>query len=100
MQYEWDEQKAASNFRKHKLTFEDGVAVFDDPAHVIIEASRERDREVRSKAIGTFKGAVYVVVFNSRQSAPDYLRSPRQCEGEEGLWSSLEGPPPMRASIA
>ena len=66
MEYEWDEQKAASNFRKHKLTFDDGVAVFDDPAHVIIEASRERDREVRSKAIGTFKGAVYVVVFTVR----------------------------------
>jgi len=28
--FEWDETKAASNWRKHRVTFEDAMSVFDD----------------------------------------------------------------------
>jgi len=30
MNYEWDENKAASNLRKHDILFSDAVAVFED----------------------------------------------------------------------
>lgn len=30
MNYEWDENKAASNLRKHGILFSDAVAVFED----------------------------------------------------------------------
>lgn len=29
--FEWDEKKAASNFRKHGITFEEATFAFDDP---------------------------------------------------------------------
>ena len=29
--FEWDARKAAANFRKHGVTFEDGSSVFFDP---------------------------------------------------------------------
>jgi uncharacterized DUF497 family protein len=31
MQFEWDENKAASNLSKHGVTFEEAVTVFGDP---------------------------------------------------------------------
>ena len=31
MIYEWDEDKALANLRKHKIDFVDAVGVFDDP---------------------------------------------------------------------
>jgi uncharacterized DUF497 family protein len=29
--FEWDDKKAASNRRKHGITFDDATQVFDDP---------------------------------------------------------------------
>ena len=31
MRFAWDEQKAASNFVKHRISFEEAATVFDDP---------------------------------------------------------------------
>ena len=31
MQFEWDEQKAASNLNKHGVSFEEALTVFGDP---------------------------------------------------------------------
>jgi len=31
VQFEWDRKKAANNFRKHKVSFDEAVTVFYDP---------------------------------------------------------------------
>ncbi|MGQ9905057.1 MAG: BrnT family toxin [Anaerolineae bacterium] len=31
MEFEWDPQKVARNFRKHKVSFTEAATVFDDP---------------------------------------------------------------------
>jgi hypothetical protein len=31
MHYEWDEEKAIANLRRHKIDFADAIGVFDDP---------------------------------------------------------------------
>jgi uncharacterized protein len=31
LDFEWDEAKAARNFKKHKISFEEAKTVFDDP---------------------------------------------------------------------
>ena len=33
--FEWDENKAASNYRKHGIKFENAVHVFDDPLRIL-----------------------------------------------------------------
>jgi len=48
--FEWDEAKAAENQRKHGVSFEEAVTVFDDPLFVLREASR--NEEPRDAAIG------------------------------------------------
>ena len=37
LKFEWDERKAIANFRKHKVSFDEGKTVFNDPFSVTIE---------------------------------------------------------------
>jgi uncharacterized DUF497 family protein len=34
MEFEWDEEKAASNLAKHGVSFEEAKTIFDDPLYV------------------------------------------------------------------
>ena len=48
--FEWDEAKATENQRKHGVSFEEAVTVFDDPLFVLQDASR--NKEPRDAVIG------------------------------------------------
>ena len=37
MKYEWDEQKAKINLKKHKISFENAKEIFCDSFHLSIE---------------------------------------------------------------
>jgi uncharacterized DUF497 family protein len=64
--FEWDPAKAKLNFRKHRVRFEEAVAVFDDPYAIAIadeaEASEERFVGIGMGALGR----VLVVVYTYR----------------------------------
>ena len=34
MDYEWDQEKAASNLEKHGVSFEEAATAFDDPLYI------------------------------------------------------------------
>ena len=34
MDYEWDQEKAASNLEKHGISFEEAASVFSDPLYI------------------------------------------------------------------
>jgi uncharacterized DUF497 family protein len=49
MRFEWDPVKAASNIRKHGVSFDEAVTVFKDPLAFIFDDethSAEEDREI------------------------------------------------------
>jgi uncharacterized DUF497 family protein len=49
MKFLWDKEKAATNLKDHRVSFEEGSTVFDDPLAVIFpdeDHSIEEDREV------------------------------------------------------
>ena len=48
--FRWDESKAAENQRKHGVSFEEAVTVFDDPLFVLQDASRRQEQ--RDAVIG------------------------------------------------
>jgi uncharacterized protein len=59
--FEWNEAKASENQRKHGVSFEEAVTVFDDPLLVLQDASR--NEEQRDAAIGfSFIGRLLTVV--------------------------------------
>lgn len=67
MRFEWDENKAKSNFLKHGIQFEEAVTVFADPYLMFTEDSSHSQGEERKWAIGEMEdGSIVVVVFTMR----------------------------------
>ena len=59
--FEWGEAKAESNRRKHGVSFDLAIQVFDDP-NVIAEQDRIVDGEARWRSIGMAAGVAVLVV--------------------------------------
>lgn len=65
MDYEWDEEKATANLRKHEVDFADAVGVFDDPRALSMRDTTPH--EERFIAVGAdFLGRILVVVYTYR----------------------------------
>lgn len=65
--FEWDNQKAFANQRKHDLSFETACEVFFDPFLVVLEDTEEVDDELREKLIGmTRDWRIVLVVYVMR----------------------------------
>jgi uncharacterized protein len=65
--FEWDEHKAQSNLRKHKISFQEAVTVFHDPLVATIPDPDHSSDEERLVAIGySNKHRLLVVVFTER----------------------------------
>ncbi len=66
MEFEWDDRKNASNFRKHRLSFEEAIAVFDDPHQVEWICSDPEDDEERCLIVGRLGWNIISVVYTER----------------------------------
>ncbi len=64
LRFEWDPAKAASNLRKHGVSFETAVRVFFDP-HALMELDRIDDGEERWRTIGVVDGVVMLLVAHT-----------------------------------
>jgi hypothetical protein len=62
MRFEWDEEKNATNIRKHNIDFVDVPTIFNGPMVVALD-EREDYREDRWIGIGFLRNIVAVVVF-------------------------------------
>ena len=47
LDYEWNPKKAASNLRKHRVSFEEGATVFGDPFGLTYDDPDHSQRETR-----------------------------------------------------
>ena len=53
MKFEWNPEKAASNIRKHGISFDEAVTVFKDPLAFIFDDLTHSEQEHREIIIGT-----------------------------------------------
>lgn len=65
-EFEWDDDKAASNAKKHGVTFEQARSVFRDPFAVELLDDRQAYFEERYILIGMSTANVLVVVYTER----------------------------------
>jgi uncharacterized protein len=84
--FEWDDAKAASNFAKHGLAFNEAIRLFNDPEHVVVATFRELDNESRFKAIGRIGARLYTVVFTRRGELKRIISARRSNAPEEKLY--------------
>ncbi len=67
--FEWDEEKAKANLKKHRVGFDEATTVFTDPYSMTIHDPDHSSDEQRYIDIGTSdKGRVLVVVYTERGS--------------------------------
>jgi hypothetical protein len=62
--FEWDDQKADLNFRKHGIRFVDAARVFDDPLAVAAQ-DRVENSEQRWQTIGMAGGYLLLLVSHT-----------------------------------
>ena len=62
--FEWDEQKAQVNLRKHGIGFIDAVRVFDDPLAVTVQ-DRIENGEQRWQTVGMAGGYLLLLVAHT-----------------------------------
>ena len=67
--FDWDEEKARANLRKHKVSFEEAETVFDDPLSITISDPDHSKSERRFLDIGESEnGRIIVVSYTQRGS--------------------------------
>ncbi|HHT9105053.1 MAG TPA: BrnT family toxin [Candidatus Wujingus californicus] len=67
--FEWDEEKAKENLRKHKIDFTEAKTIFNDPFSITITDPEHSIGEYRYVDIGqSSKGQILVIVYTDRMS--------------------------------
>ncbi len=67
--FEWDENKAAENLKKHKVSFDEAKTVFGDPLSLTIHDPDHSLEEARFIDIGqSLQGKLLVVVYTEREN--------------------------------
>ena len=61
LSFEWDDEKARENIRKHKVRFETAAKVFADPDYVEYPDEAHSDDEIRYKVVGMVESLLLVV---------------------------------------
>ena len=78
MRFEWDEEKAQENLKRHKVTFERAQQIFDDPRSVPFEDLEHLTiDETRYAMIGMSSIGLLFVAFTYREDAIRFFSARR-----------------------
>lgn len=64
--FEWDDDKAAENWRRHRVSFEQATLALGDPFSIEWLDTREAYGEDRIVLVGMSQGRVLTVVYTER----------------------------------
>jgi len=68
--FEWAPAKAASNLKKHRISFETATRVFADP-FAVVEQDRIENGECRWQTLGTVEGCLLLLVAHTVRDDAD-----------------------------
>jgi uncharacterized DUF497 family protein len=84
LDFEWDDEKAKENKRKHKVDFEEAVAVFSDPFSLTIEDPDHSIEEPRYIDLGRSESGRVLVVSYTESGAKIRIITCRRASRSEG----------------
>ncbi len=83
LEFEWDEDKAASNRKKHRVTFEEAATVFADPLAAIFDDEVHSEEEQREIIVGhSAENRLLLVSFTERAGAIRIISARRATKRE------------------
>ncbi len=85
MQFEWDENKAASNFKKHGLDFSDAYRVFEEDTFTF-EDSRLDYGEQRFVTLGVLNGVAVVLIHTENIDVIRVISFRKAVKNEQDLY--------------
>ena len=84
MEFEWDKSKAATNLKKHKVTFDEACTVFSDSLARIFDDEDHSAEERREIIVGhSILGRLILVCFTERDEDVIRIFSAREVTGNE-----------------
>jgi uncharacterized DUF497 family protein len=87
MEFEWDETKAASNHRKHGVTFHEAATVFGDALALTAPDPDHSENEPREITFGLSDAErLLVVVHTERNGRTRIISARRMTPGEKRLY--------------
>ncbi len=87
LSFVWDETKAASNLRKHGVSFAQAERAFDDPGMTFLQDETMPYGEVRTIAIGLMGVTLLTIVFTERGGAIRIISARRSNRQEERIYA-------------
>lgn len=87
LNFEWDEEKAKANFKKHRVSFDEATTVFIDPFSTTVPDPHHSVDEQRYIDLGSSgKGRVLVVVYTERGSNIRIINCRKATSSERKLY--------------
>jgi uncharacterized protein len=83
MEFEWDIAKAAANFRKHGVSFEEAIYAFGDPLIVEELDDREIYGEDRIIAYAMGKTELLTIIYTQRGECTRIISARRATRNEQ-----------------
>ena len=92
MDFEWDEDKAAANFKKHKMSFEEAKTVFADPFAITIDDPKHSVNEYRFVDTGiSADGKILVVSYTEREEKIRLISCRKATKTERKIYEEGKG---------
>ncbi len=91
LEFEWDEEKAAANVKKHKITFEEAKTVFADPFSITIGDPAHSKEERRFIDIGTSSNGNLLVVSYTDRKKIRLISCRKASKTERNVYEEKEG---------
>jgi uncharacterized protein len=82
--FEWDDEKAKENKRKHKIDFEEAITVFSDPFSLTIEDPDHSIEETRYIDLGRSESGQILLVSYTESGAKIRIISCRRASRSQG----------------
>ena len=91
LDFEWDDNKAAANVRKHGVSFEQAALAFRDLFAVEWLDMREGYGEERIILVGTSQGQILAVVYTEREERIRIISARRATKHEKDTYFHQNG---------
>jgi uncharacterized protein len=89
VRFEWDDDKAARNFVRHGVSFEEALSVFGDALALTFADTDHSDLEYRSRTYGhSSKGRLLVVVHTERRDSVRIISARKATRHEKSIYEN------------
>jgi len=86
--FEWDGKKSKQNEKKHGVSFQDALEIWQAIHLTADDIARSKDGESRNATIGYIQGKLYTAIWAKRGSKLRIISVRRSRDGEKEIFKS------------